>query len=176
LLKKRTKPDEFQSSGVVGGQLSLEQTFDKSTAWNSKEKRSVALDRAVLEMIAIGNYPFTIVNEIGFRRVVKKLEPRASLKRASLKSDKYYRTQLEPTYAAVVTKMKQKITNASYISFTSDAWANKCNTASLLSITAHYVDFSTGSRPKVILAAVPLESDHTAEHFSSVIVEEVLRK
>jgi len=52
-------------------------------------------------MIAIGNYPFTIVNEMGFRRVVKQLEPMASLK-----SDKYYRNQLEPTYEAVVTKMK----------------------------------------------------------------------
>jgi len=38
------------------------------------------------------------------------------------------------------------------------------------------VDFSTGSRLKVILAAVPLESDHTAEHLSLVLTEEVLQK
>jgi len=64
-------------------------------------------------MIAIGNYLFTIVNEMGFRRVIKKLKPRASLK-----SDKYYRSQLKPTYKAVVTKIKEKISKSSYIGFT----------------------------------------------------------
>jgi len=161
----------FQSVGGQTGQLSLEQIIDKTNAWKPKDPRSVAFDKVVMQMIAVGNYPFSIVNETGFRRLVRQLEPRAVLK-----SDKYYQTLLDPTYVAVCKKIKEVIKEAAYISFTSDGWANKCNTASLMSVTAHYVDFSRGTRPKIILSAVPLEDDHTADYLSGVLTEEVLQK
>jgi len=139
-------------------QPSISEFLKKKQKWPPNSPQSKELDKRVLEMIAIGNYPFTIVQELGFQRVVECLNPQATLK-----SEKFYRDKLNPTYESLCEKVKEIVSVAKSISFTTDIWTNKAKSESLISFTAHYVDFSTGSRPKIILAAQPLHSDHTGE-------------
>ncbi|KAG8176810.1 hypothetical protein JTE90_003438 [Oedothorax gibbosus] len=134
-----------------------------------KEISRVELDRKILEMIAVGNYPFSIVQEEGFLRLVNYLNPQANLK-----SDKFYRDKMHATYDAVVKKVMDLISTAEHLSFTTDIWTNKAKTESLISLTAHYIDFINKTRPKVILAAKSMVSDHTGEEIKRILEEIVL--
>ncbi|CAH0555153.1 unnamed protein product [Brassicogethes aeneus] len=140
-------------------QETLSTCINKTQKWGTDDNRAKKLDKLVLEMIAMGNYPFTIANETGFLRVINFLEPRAALK-----SDKYYREQLDPTYGAVKDKIKEIIKAAQFISFTTDVWTNKSSTTSLMSLKSHYVVPEKMTRLKVILAATPLHDNHTSEY------------
>ncbi|KAG8176816.1 hypothetical protein JTE90_003444 [Oedothorax gibbosus] len=156
-----------KSSATTCYQPTMADMFKKKQKWLPDSPQSKELDRKILEMIAVGNYPFSIVQE-GFLRLVN-LNPQANLK-----SDKFYRDKLHATYDAVVKKVMDLISTAEHLSFTTDIWTNKAKTESLISLTAHYIDFINKTRPKVILAAKPMVSDHTGEEIKRILEEIVL--
>ena len=66
-------------------QKTVTELFDKIKVWKSAEPRSKNIDKLILEMIATDNLPFSVVQNIGFQRLISKLEPRFEIK-----SEKFY--------------------------------------------------------------------------------------
>ena len=82
--------------------------------------RAKEISKRIDEMIALDNEPFTVVNHIGFKQLMKLLEPRYQLP-----SDKYFSETLIPEmYQKVYLKVKENVSSASHISITTDVWSS----------------------------------------------------
>ena len=74
-------------------------------------------------MIALDSQPFSIVEEVGFKRLMKVLKPNYELP-----SRKYFTSNIIPTiYSRVGAKIKKSIDQASNLSFTTVIWTNNAN-------------------------------------------------
>lgn len=94
------------------------------------------------------------------------LEPRYSLK-----TEKYYRTDLfEDVHTKVEDKIKERVTleNAGpYLAFTTDCWSG--DTESLMSLTCHFID-SDWERKQIVLNVKAMHGSHTGEYISEVFL------
>ena len=72
ISKKRTH-DEMTQKTVT-------ELFEKVNRWKSDDVRSKNIDKLIVEMIATDNLPFTVVQNVGFQRLISKLEPRYKIK------------------------------------------------------------------------------------------------
>ena len=73
-----TKPskDGSSSSQSQQPQPDIKASFDKGKAWEFSDSRSLGFHRAVAEMIALDDQPFSfLVNNVGFRRLIKLVGP-----------------------------------------------------------------------------------------------------
>ena len=121
-----------------------------------------------MDLIIVDMLPYSIVEGDAFKRL--NIADPLSTHRYKPKSEKYYRTALMPeTYEKVCVKVKTMLQEATWISFTTDAWSNPTKSCSLLSLTAHFI--KKNSRYKVILSAMVLEKDHDGSYLASKINE-----
>jgi len=133
--RQQEKEKANKSSTVTSKQLSLEEVQEKVYIWDINDARAQRLHRLVSEMIALDNQPFSVVEDPGFIRLVRVLEPRYVIP-----SRKYLVDKVLPTVHSDVTSwVKNEIETVSYFSFTTDAWSAAAGNASLLSLTAHWL-------------------------------------
>jgi len=78
------------------------------------------------------------------------------------------------TYDKIVHKVKQQLSTAEWISFTTDAKSNLSKTCSLLSFTGHFLDGP--AHHKVVLSAMPLHEDHTGVYLASKLTEAIFQR
>lgn len=65
------------------------------------------MDRVITEMIATDNQPFTVVSDVGFKRVMATAEPRYKIK-----DEKFYRTDmLNSIHSQIQDKVKSLLEN-----------------------------------------------------------------
>lgn len=124
------------------------------------------MDKAIIEMIATDNQPFTVISDVGFQQLMRLAEPRYNIK-----DEKFYRTQmLDETYAEVGTKVKTLITpeEAPYMAFTTDCWSG--TTESLMSLTGHFIQ-KDWKRQQVVLNVKTMTGSHTAQHIQETFLE-----
>ncbi len=150
--KKRDKKDPSQPS--------VSQLFESKTGWKDTDPRSLKIDPAIIEMIAIDNQPFSVVSDVGFKRLMSLMEPRYRIK-----NEKFYRTKmLAETYSRVLTKIKSEVTNdkAPFMAFTTDCWSGA--TESPMSLNGHFIS-EDWSRRQVVLNVKPMIGSHSAVIF-----------
>lgn len=130
------------------------------------------IDKAVMDMIIVDMLPFSVVEGEAFKRL--NFADPAGIRRYTLKSAKFFRTsQLDATYEKVSNHVQALLSEAKWVSFTTDAWSNSAKTCSLLSFTAHFVHESV--RRKVILSAMALDEDHTGEYLAGKLNESITK-
>ncbi|KAI3966766.1 hypothetical protein MKW92_020641 [Papaver armeniacum] len=105
------------------------------TAFNFKFNQEVTRD-CIARMIILHELPFSIVEYIGFRRVLTSLQPNIKLvKRNTTKSDcmKIHKMENKNLYE-IFTKVQSRI------SLTTDMWTCTTQNRGYMALTAHYVD------------------------------------
>ncbi|KAK3560224.1 hypothetical protein QTP86_002099, partial [Hemibagrus guttatus] len=65
--KKRDKKDPSQPS--------VSQRFENKTGWKDTDPRSLKIDAAIIEIIAIDNQPFSLASDVGLKRLMSLMEP-----------------------------------------------------------------------------------------------------
>lgn len=60
-------------------QQPLLQSFDKATKYSSDHPKVKALNNKIMEFIALDNQPFSVVEDVGFSRLMMYLEPRYAM-------------------------------------------------------------------------------------------------
>ena len=86
-----------------------------------------------MNMIAIDNKPFSITNDQGFIDLLAALEPGYLIP-----CNKYFiDTMLPQTCESLKISIQTELSEASFLSFTSDIWSNLKTKTSYLSLTAH---------------------------------------
>ncbi|XP_035282910.1 zinc finger BED domain-containing protein 4-like [Anguilla anguilla] len=148
-------------------QPTIQQMFQRQTRWPNTDGKSKHLDKVITEMIVSDNQPFTVVSDAGFKRLMAVAEPRYTLK-----SEKYYRTEMmEGIHHKVVEKIKALVQpeNAGHsLSFTTDCWSG--TTESLMSLTCHFID-NGWTRKQVVLNTKAMCESHTGEYIRETFLD-----
>ena len=159
LLKKcdeRTK--EKASAPSSSRQLTLQESSDKARKWDINDPRAQHIHTRIAEMIALDYQPFSIVDDVGFVRLLHSLEPRYVTP-----SRRYVTETVMPKiYETVRKQVKVEIAGVSHISFTSDLWSTTVSVNSLMSLTAHWLT-ETFDRKRAILHVQPFDGSHTGD-------------
>jgi len=168
---KKLKLDESVAVSEPNlAQLSIPQFKERKAAYPDDVVQRI--DKVIMDMIIVDMLPYSAVEGEAFKRL-NFADPNGP-RRFEAKSEKYYRTTLMPaTYDKVANQVKKLLTEAQWISFTTDAWSNATKSCSLLSFTGHFVHESV--RRKVVLGAMVLEDDHTGAYLASKLKEAITR-
>ena len=116
-----------------------------------------------MEMIALNNQPFSLVEDIGFVQLLQVLEPRYSVP-----SRKYLVEKILPVvHDEVMSWVKYEIQGVIHFSFTTDVWSASTSGCSLLSLTAHWLT-KLFDKKSTVLHVQPLQESHTGEYLGVV--------
>ena len=164
--KSRTK-DQDRSKDMASynepKQLTLAESCDRTRLWDINDPRSHRIHQRIGEMIAIDYQPLSVVDDQGFKSLLKALEPRYSLP-----SRRYMTENIIPRiHDGIVSKVKEKISNIKWFSFTTDIWSTEVSEESMISLTAHWLtqDFV---RKSAVLNVQPFPESHTGENICVV--------
>lgn len=152
-------------SDIVSGpsqkqkQLTLKETTERKLLWDVNDPKSKKYHYLIGEMIAIDNEPFSIVERVGFTRLMEKAVPQYKMPSRTYITEKI----IPDIYDRIHAKIEANISQATAISVTSDVWTCLHNNTSFLSFTAHWLS------PEFILehgvlAMKPFSGSHTGEN------------
>ena len=113
-------------------QLVLQESFDRTTPFDINHPRAQRIHQRIGEMIAVDSQSFLIVEDDGFSRLLKTLEPRYSLP-----SRRFFTENILPRiHAGVKSEVQNLISNVPCFSFTTDIRSTCVSNDSLFSLTA----------------------------------------
>ena len=154
---KELKEAKSAESRASHRQLSLIQCEDRVRHWGINDVRAQRVHWRIGEMIALDCHPFSIVEDEGFTRLVKELEPRYTLP-----SRRYFTENVVmKLYENLKEEVSQAVSGVEYFSFTTaDIWSTCVSNESLLSLTAHWIT-DTFQRRSIMLNASRIIGSHT---------------
>ena len=137
---KRTKQQKVKDMLLAANQLPLNRNSDKA----------VCIQRAILEMIAVHNRPFTIVEDCMMPFVFHTL-----CSAFVCPGIIFFRTtQLEESEYWATLTVKDEIAKQPYLHCTSNIWTCKYTGTSMLSITIHWFCIRMGKFRKVVMCTI----------------------
>lgn len=151
------------SQGVKRKQETLDSVFEKKRLWDINDKRSVELHNAIAEMIACDNQPFAFVEDEGFVNLMKKAQPQYKVP-----SREYFKQNVIPSlYQDCKREVSSLLSEAEFVSLTSDIWTSTISNQSFISFTAHWItnDFVLHH---AALEAKHFPGSHTGEAISDM--------
>lgn len=123
--------------------------------------KSQKIDEQLGIMIAKEFQPFSIVENVEFRKFVNMLNPNYAIPSRKTVSKSIIPQLLEKTKQ----KVKMNLSNAKYIAFTTDGWTS-LNNDSFVAITVHYIDSIECVLKSYLLGCYYFEQAHTAINLS----------
>lgn len=134
-------------------------SFLKRPLHMSREKK---INDLILDTIIRDFQPFTIVEDVGFKSLIRYLEPDYKLPSRYMLST----TFLDSKCAAVESKLKDELKNAAHISLTTDGWTARTK-ASYQAVTAHYL--INWELKSALLGCFECQERHTGEYIKNEI-------
>lgn len=158
--KKPCTPQEIKHAGT---QMTIRETIARKQPWDINSDQSQEIHAAIGEMIASDCQPISVVEDIGFSRLMQKVKPNYVLP-----SRKYFSEKVLPEiHRKVRNKVNKIVEDSENISFTSDIWTNNSN-HSFISLTAHCIN-KNFERKILVLRVAPFAGSHTSCRISEVI-------
>ena len=156
----KTAATEKQANklGTSSKQITLEESQSRSKVWDINDTRALRVSSKIGEMIALDSQPFSIVDDAGFVSLLQSLEPRYSIPSRRYITD----TVLPQIHTRVMSKVKDELAEAKWISCTSDIWSTEVSNDSLISLTAHWLTASFKNK-SAMLNASSLPGSHTGD-------------
>ena len=159
-FKKYEKEKETNSlkESQTPKQLSLEEAEDRVRPWSVNDSHSQRVTCRLVEMVALDCQPFSIVEDCGFVRLLKEIEPCYTIP-----SRKYITETILPRIVkGVKDEVRKQLQSVERYSFTTDLWSTEVSNDCLLSLTVHWLtkDFE---KKEAVLHAEPLPGRHTGE-------------
>nr|XP_054592988.1 E3 SUMO-protein ligase ZBED1-like [Nothobranchius furzeri] len=135
---RRHHPDA-KTSGVREKQQqpSMQKALPESfrQPFTRDSKRAKEIDRVIATFIAVDMRPFSVVDNIGFREMLRVLEPRYNLPSRTY----FTETAVPALYNETKAKLETAVSAAPAVALTSDGWTSRA-TQSFLTVTVHYID------------------------------------
>lgn len=156
------KKQQGQAALKKNTQLMLKESTEKKQKYAKDHPRAKAINRKIIECIALDNQPFSIVQDAGFTKLVEFLEPRFTMPNRKYLSD----VCLPELYSVVYSHVEKLIADATSISFTTDIWSSSVSQVSMLSLTAQWLDKDFVLK-KSVLHSQECRGSHTAEAIAS---------
>lgn len=154
------------SAASAPKQLKLQECISSASQWAIDDLRSREIHFCIGEMIALDNKPMSVVERVGFTRLMKKVKPKYKLP-----SRKYFSETIIPQiYNETKNEISKGLVSASAISITTDMWTNSNNVQSFLSYTAHWLD-KLYTVKHAVLQMKHFPKQHTAENILKALTE-----
>ena len=123
------------------------------------------VDEELVKMIAMDFQPLSIVSDTGFRRFSKAIDPSYILPNRKTISN----TLMPQLYSRIKEEVKVKVSNASAVCLTTDAWTSR-TTTSFMAVTCHFIDeHFTLSSP--LLDCFSFTDRHTADNLAAELTK-----
>lgn len=130
--------------------------FKPIKVWNINDAGATKIHTKIMNMIAMDNQPFSVVNDQGFIELLAHLEPRYLIP-----SSKYFNEVMLPdVYNRLKCSIAESLNEASFLSCTTDIWTNSNSNTSFLSLTAHWLK-ENFSFEHYVLHCKEIEGRHT---------------
>lgn len=141
----------------------IQQALDKTKKFAKDSAKAKSITSKVMEMIALDDQPFSIVEDRGFRQLMEHIEPRYSLP-----SRRHFSDVSLPALQDVVATHIHKLldSNVNDISFTTDIWSSDVSQMSMLSLTAQWIDDNFEMK-RAVLHAQEFPGSHTGTAIAS---------
>ncbi|XP_076660133.1 zinc finger BED domain-containing protein 4-like [Halictus rubicundus] len=144
-----------------------EQVKEQIVMLQSNSPRAKEITTAIAEMMISDCQPFSVVNDSGFRKVVKVLEPRYNLPSRTTFSENIVPAMYENEKKRLETQLKKDMENTESFAFTTDGWTSRSN-ENYLSVTVHYLDGAFNMQNFTLKISNVTEA-HTSEHINSFL-------
>lgn len=145
-------------------QQNIEDSF--AVQWSRENLRSREINIAIGEMIAVDKQPLSIVENSGFRNLMRKLKPKYNIP-----GRKYFTENIIPQlYEETKSEIQRGVMSAAAISVTTDMWTNINNKESFLSFTAHWIDDSLQYH-QAVLQMKHFPETHTVNNIKNCLEE-----
>lgn len=155
---------DLTSSSARSSVRSVSPFFRRSVFYDSNSQRKKELDQCLALMIATDMQPFNIVNDKGFQKFVKLLDPRYEIpNKGTVKS---IMTKL---YTEAEVKLKEILQGIRWVAITTDCWTS-VSTESYISATCHFIDKSFELKT-ALLSVKHLSDNHTSQNITNSLSE-----
>lgn len=114
----------------------MREAIDKREKLAPESNKAKLITEKVTEFIVLDDQPLSVVENVGFRRLMECLKPRYIMPSRYYISD----TAVPSKYKQVCEFISKRLENAATISFTTDIWSSDVCPMSLLSLTAQWID------------------------------------
>lgn len=153
------------SAKPAANQTALEKAF--GVKFPSNSQRALSITEGVGIFISKDLSPYSVVENAGFRLLVKRLEPRYVLPSRKHLSE----TVIPQMYAKSKDTLAHSLRSADRVALTCDCWTSR-NTVSYLTITCHHID--EGWRlTSSVLQTRAVETSHTASNLADLLTEAI---
>lgn len=143
-------------------QKSIKSSFQEISSYSESGTKTRKLNNCLLYMICKDHQPFSIVENEGFKNLMKAVAPQYKLpSRTSL------RRWLDNKYEAVSETFRKKLSTITDLTLTTDIWSDTLNMKSFIGVTAHFgIDIELIS---VTLGVYELDERHTSQYISEML-------
>ncbi|XP_056391730.1 zinc finger BED domain-containing protein 4-like isoform X2 [Hyla sarda] len=144
---------------------SIATAFERVKKFANDSAKAQDITEKLIEFIALDDQPFSVVEDIGFRRLLGHIEPRYTLP-----SRRYLAETCLPKMFDRIAKHIHELmsTDIPAISFTTDIWSSDVSPTSLLSLTAQWIDTDFNLK-NILLHAQKFVGSHTAAAISETL-------
>lgn len=133
----------------------------------AQSDRAKAITNAIGVFIATDVRPYSVVQNEGFKNMLKVLEPRYDIPSHTHFSEKV----VPDLYEREKKKVVDELSRASAVALTTDGWTSR-GTESYVTITAHFITEGWEMR-SLVLQTRPLYESHTGTHLVQVLTQAV---
>jgi len=116
-------------------------------------------------MMALDAEPFSIVERNGFIRLMNYICPRYKIP-----SRRYFSDIMMPNiYENLKGKVKDKLKDSAYISFTTDIWTSSVNNESFISLTAYFISLTDIEQEIHAISIKHFPQSHTGCNIADIL-------
>lgn len=158
--RKNEAAKKAQTPGKT--QTSIDTAFEKAKQLPPDSAKAKQITNKVMEFIALDDQPFSVVEDVGFRSLIKFMEPRYTLP-----SRRHFAEVCLPEiHNIVATHIRELLAcDIAAISFTTDIWSSDVSPVSMLSLTAQWID-KDFNLVKAVLHSQEFAGTHSASAIS----------
>lgn len=132
-----TAESEKQKAEKTPTRALVQRTIEGTQPYKRNGEKATGITRKVMEFIGLDDQPFSVVEDVGFQRLLAHVDPRYVLPGRN-----YFADVALPALHQDVHKHTQGLLeeDETPISFTSDIWSSDVSPMSFLSLTAQWID------------------------------------
>ena len=132
--------------------------------WDINDHRAIKIHNHIGEMMALDIQPYSIVEDLGFRKLIEEMCPNYQIPSRS-----YFSENIVPQiYNNLFNSIKSNISAASYISLTTDIWTANSSNVAFISMTAHWLS-NEFSQQRAVLRVMHFPESHTGKNISEYL-------
>lgn len=130
--------------------------------WDIDHPKAQLITHRIAEMICVDNQPTTLVEDVGFIRLMEVSCPNYQIPSRKYIKDKIIRGKI---YKSIESQIKEHLNDVPYLSLTSDIWTADTNGTPFISLTVHWLT-ENFIQQHMVLAVKPFVESHTGDNIA----------